>query len=108
MNNPSFQKFVGLVAPGGAVIIDSSLVTCDTNVRDDIKIISVPSSEMALELGHTRGANIIMAGVIAKVSQDFTVDEGVNGMNKMFNKKGKGKFEEINTKAFKLGYDFVK
>jgi len=37
MNNPSFQKFVGLVAPGGTVVIDSSLVTCDTNVRDDIK-----------------------------------------------------------------------
>ncbi len=107
MNNPSFQKFVGIIAPGGTVIIDSSLVTCDTNVRDDIKVISVPSSEMALEIGHARGANIIMAGVVAKVSEDFTEEEGVNGMNKMFNKKGKGKYEALNTKAFELGYNFV-
>ena len=107
MNNPSFQKFVSMVKSGGTVIIDSSLVTCDTNVRDDIKVISVPSSEMALEIGHTRGANIIMAGVIAKVSEDFTEDEGVDGMNKMFNKKSKGKYEELNTKAFKLGYNFI-
>ena len=107
MNNPSFQKFVGLVAPGGTVIIDSSLVTCDTNVRDDITIVSLPSSEMALEIGHAKGANIVMAGVVAKVSGEFTEEEGLDGMNKMFSKKGKGKFEALNTKAFKLGYNYI-
>lgn len=107
MNNPSFQKFVGLVAPGGTVIIDSSLVTCDTAVRDDITIVSLPSSEMALEIGHAKGANIVMAGVVAKVSGAFTEEEGLDGMNKMFSKKGKGKFEALNTKAFKLGYNYI-
>ncbi|HKL10487.1 MAG TPA: 2-oxoacid:acceptor oxidoreductase family protein [Clostridia bacterium] len=107
MNNPSFQKFVGLVAPGGTVVIDSSLVTCDTSVRDDITIVSLPSTEMARTIGHTKGANIIMAGVIAKVSGDFTEKEGIDGMNAMFNKKGKGKFEALNTNAFKLGYNFI-
>jgi 2-oxoglutarate ferredoxin oxidoreductase subunit gamma len=62
---------------------------------------------MAHEIGHAKGANIIMAGVIAKVSGEFTEEEGVDGMNKMFNKKGKGKFEAANTKAFKLGYNFI-
>jgi 2-oxoglutarate ferredoxin oxidoreductase subunit gamma len=107
MNNPSFQKFVGLVAPGGTVVIDSSLVTCDTTGRDDITIVSLPSTEMARTIGHAKGANIIMAGVIAKVSGEFTEEEGVDGMNKMFNKKGKGKFEALNTNAFKLGYNFI-
>lgn len=107
MNNPSFQKFVGLVAPGGTVVVDSSLVTCNTDVRDDIKVVSIPSSEMALEIGHAKGANIIMSGLIAKISGEFSEAEGVNGMNDMFSKKGKGKFEEINTKAFKLGYNFI-
>ncbi|MFA9422101.1 MAG: 2-oxoacid:acceptor oxidoreductase family protein [Sedimentibacter sp.] len=107
MNNPSFQKFVGIVAPGGTVIIDSTLVTCDTNVRDDITVISIPSSEMALEIGHTKGANIIMAGLIAKVTGDFSEEEGISGMNSMFSKKGKGKYEALNTKAFQLGYNFI-
>lgn len=107
MNNPSFQKFVGIVAPGGTVIIDSTLVTCDTNVRNDIKVISIPSSEIALEIGHPKGANIIMAGLIAKVTGDFTEDDGITGMNRMFSKKGKNKFEELNTKAFKMGYNFI-
>lgn len=108
MNNPSFNKFVGIVAPGGTVIVDSSLVTCATNVRDDITIIEIPSTEMALKIGHPKGANIIMAGAIAKVSGDFTEAEGISGMNEMFRKKGKNKFEEINTKAFQLGYNYLK
>lgn len=107
MNNPSFNKFVSIVASGGIVVVDSSLVTCDTSVRDDITVIKVPSTEMAIELGHAKGANIIMAGVIAKASGDFTEEEGLNGMNEMFRKKGKSKFEAINSKAFKLGYNFA-
>lgn len=106
MNNPSFQKFVGLVAPGGTVVIDSSLVTCDTNIRDDIKIIAVPSTEMALEIGHARGANIIMAGVIARATGDISEEEGLSGMNAMFSKKGKSRYEALNTQAFRLGYNF--
>jgi len=108
MNNPSFLKFVSLVAPGGTVIIDSDMVTCGTDVREDIKVISVPSAKLAMEIGHRQGANIIMSGVIAKITGDFTEEEGIMGMNDMFRKKGKEKYEEINTKAFKLGFNYVK
>jgi 2-oxoglutarate ferredoxin oxidoreductase subunit gamma len=48
-----------------------------------------------------------MAGVIAKATGEFTEEEGIKGMNDMFRKKGKEKYEEINTKAFKLGYNFI-
>jgi 2-oxoglutarate ferredoxin oxidoreductase subunit gamma len=108
MNNPSFQKFISIVAPGGTVVVDSGLVNCDTSVRDDVTVIGVPSSEMAIKLGHPKGSNIIMVGVIAKVTGDITEEEGLNGMNEMFRKKGKSKFEEKNTEAFKAGYNFVK
>jgi 2-oxoglutarate ferredoxin oxidoreductase subunit gamma len=108
MNNPSFQKFSKIVASGGTIVVDSGLVTCDTNVRDDITVIAVPSSEMAIKLGHQKGANIIMVGVIAKVTGYISEEEGLNGMNEMFRKKGKSKFEELNTAAFKAGYNFVK
>lgn len=107
MNNPSFNKFINLLAPGGTVIVNSNMVTCDLTIRDDIRIIEVPCSTMAKELGHSKGANIIMSGVIVKVVGDFTEDEAIKGMNDMFRKKGKEKFEEINTKAFKKGYDFI-
>jgi len=83
------------------------MVTCDTNERDDVKIISVPSATLAKEIGHRQGANIIMAGVILKATGDFTEEEGIKGMNEMFRKKGKEKYEEMNVKALKLGFNFI-
>lgn len=107
MNGPSFNKYIGMVASGGTVIVDSDMVTCNLNVRDDVRIISVPSARMAMEINHRQGANIIMAGVILKVTGDFTEEEGLTGMNDMFRKKGKEKYEDINSKAFKLGFSFL-
>ncbi|MHC1719137.1 MAG: 2-oxoacid:acceptor oxidoreductase family protein [Clostridiaceae bacterium] len=107
MNNPSFQKFINIVAPGGIVVVDKDMVTCDLNVRDDVRVISVPGIELAESINHKQGANIFMAGVILKATGEFTEEEGIKGMNDMFRKKGKEKYEEINTKAFRLGFNYI-
>lgn len=107
MNNPSFEKFLPLVKAGGTIIVNSDMVDSSVNTRDDINIVEVPCLTMAKDLNHPKGANIIMAGVIVKVSEDFTKEEALNGMNDMFRKKGKEKFEEMNTKAFKAGYNYI-
>lgn len=107
MNNPSFEKFLPLVKAGGTIIVNSDMVDSSVNTRDDINIVEVPCLTMTKDLNHPKGANIIMAGVIVKVSEDFTKEEALNGMNDMFRKKGKEKFEEMNTKAFKAGYNYI-
>jgi len=99
--------FIKTAAPGAIVVVDSDMVTCDTAVRDDVKVLSVPSLALAKEIGHKQGANIVMAGAILKATGDFTEEEGIKGMNDMFKKKGKEKYEEINTKAFKLGFNYI-
>ena len=43
MNNPSFEKFIGTVAPGGFAVIDSSLITAKCQ-RDDITCRVLPTS----------------------------------------------------------------
>ncbi|MEL7649972.1 MAG: 2-oxoacid:acceptor oxidoreductase family protein [Sedimentibacter sp.] len=106
MNTPSYNKFLPFVKPGGTVIINSDMVVKE-KVRDDVNFIEVPCLSMAKELNHPQGANIIMAGIIVKISGDFTEEEGFSGMNDMFKKKGKEKYEELNTKAFKKGYSFI-
>ena len=102
MNTPSFKKFVTMVKPGGTI-----LVNADTNVRDDIKVVSVHCNQIADEVGHPKGANIVMIGAITKLLGDFTHDEGRDGMNDMFRKKGKSKFEAKNSAAFEAGYNAV-
>lgn len=107
MNNPSFQMFIGSVKPGGIVLVNSDLVTCELNVRNDVSVHRVACSTIAQEIGQPRGANIIMAGSIVKLTGDFTLEEGIQGMNDMFRKKGKQKFENGNMKAFESGYTAV-
>lgn len=106
MNVPAFKQFIPLVKSGGTIVINSDMIDGALNTRDDIKVIEVPCMTMAQEIDHPKGANIIMAGVIVRESGDFTEEESLNGMNDMFRKKGKEKFEEANTKALKLGYSF--
>ena len=105
MNIPSFQKFINLVRPGGVVVVNSDTVTCDVHLRKDVRIVKVPCSTMAKQIGNEKSANIIMTGVILKLLGDFSKEEAIECMNDMFRKKGKTKFEEKNTEAFKLGFE---
>lgn len=107
MNTPSFKKFVTMVKPGGTILVNADMMTEDTNVRDDIKVVSVHCNQIADEVGHPKGANIVMIGAITKLLGDFTHDEGRDGMNDMFRKKGKSKFEAKNSAAFEAGYNAV-
>lgn len=107
MNTPSFNKFLPLVKPGGIVVVNTDMIDPTINSRDDIRIIEVPCITIAKKLNHALGANIIMAGVIIKETGDFTEEEALNGMNDMFRKKGKEKYEALNSDALKAGYNFI-
>ncbi|MDO4786802.1 MAG: 2-oxoacid:acceptor oxidoreductase family protein [Fretibacterium sp.] len=103
MNDPSLQKFLGIVAPGGVVLI-SELVTPCPSPREDVRIVQVPCMRLADEIGHTKGANIVMVGAIIRLMGDFTREQGLSGMNKMFEAKGKDKYSALNARAFEAGY----
>ena len=107
MNTPSFKKFVTMVKPGGTILVNADMMTEDTKFRDVIKVVSVHCNQIADEVGHPKGANIVMIGAITKLLGDFTHDEGRDGMNDMFRKKGKSKFEAKNSAAFEAGYNAV-
>ena len=107
MNTPSFNKFVGMVKPGGTILVNADMMTGDTHVRDDIQVVKVHCNQLADEVKNPKGANIVMIGAITKILGDFSHDEGINGMNDMFRKKGKSKFEEKNMAAFEKGYAAV-
>ncbi len=107
MNDPSFKKFEPLVRDGGIVLYNSDMVLADFAPRAGIRYIPVACNTIADELQNPKGANIVMIGAITKLLGDFTHDKGVEGMNDMFRKKGKSKFEAANTAAFEKGYEAV-
>ncbi len=106
MNEPSFVKFLPMVAPGGTVVV-SDAYTLPENIRSDVKIVLVPCFALATKLGNLRGANVIMTGAITRLLGEFSAQEAVDAMNRMFEKKGKGKFAASNSAAFQAGFDAI-
>lgn len=63
LNQPSFDKYEAVVAPGGALILNSSLIT-HTTQRTDIRVVPVPANKIADELGNGKLANIVLVGAL--------------------------------------------
>jgi 2-oxoglutarate ferredoxin oxidoreductase subunit gamma len=61
MNQPSLDKFIGDVAPGGLVITDSTMVTTPPK-RDDVTVCEVPATRLAEDAGLKGLGNVILVG----------------------------------------------
>lgn len=61
MNQPSFDKFIDVVADGGVVIVDTDMVP-DVHERVGVKVISIPATKMAEDAGLKGLANIVLVG----------------------------------------------
>ena len=67
MNRPSLDKFEKDVVPGGALIINSSLID-QKATRDDVKVYYVPANDIANELGTGKIANMVLLGAYLEIS----------------------------------------
>jgi len=84
------------------VFINSSIVK-DPIDRDDITVVSVPVTEMALEMGNPRVLNIIMLGAYIGYSNAVPEQVIYDGIHHKF--EHKPKVIPLNDKAFKTGLD---
>jgi 2-oxoglutarate ferredoxin oxidoreductase subunit gamma len=62
MNEPSLNKFLGLLKKGGLLFINSSIVKADVS-RTDLRLVKAPVTELALSMGNPKVQNILMLGV---------------------------------------------
>ncbi len=74
MNIPSLEKYEPLVASGGVLIVNSSLVDRQPT-RTDLQVVMVPANEVAEELGDRRLANLVMLGALMQRLQTFTLEQ---------------------------------
>ena len=65
MNNPSLDKYEGLVAPGGKLFLDSALIGRKVE-RNDIDVYYIPATQLAKDMGAPTLANMILLGAIVK------------------------------------------
>ena len=100
MNLPSLLKFESMIAPGGLLVINSSLVP-QKATRTDIKVVEVPANDMAIQLGNDKAANMIVLGAILRETGVVSYDTVKEEMKKMFSGR-KEKFLPMNLKALEL------
>ena len=105
MNRPSVEKFEKIIVPGGTLIFNSTLIEIDAE-RDDIRVYPVPITSLADDLGNTRVQSMVAVGAFAGVTGLFDVEEIVGLLPEFFSSKAS--LVEINEKAVRAGYDYVK
>ena len=100
MNLPSLLKFESMGAPGGLLVINSSMVPKKAK-RTDIRVLEIPANEKAQELGNDKAANMIMLGAILKETGIVKAETIYEQMEKMFSGR-KAKFLPLNKAAFEM------
>lgn len=100
LNQPSLDKFLGKLKPGGALYINSSIVN-EEIPRNDICVIKAPVSDLALQLGSAKVLNIIMLGVYIGYSKVLPPEVVWSSVEHKFS--AKPKLLPLNKKAFEEG-----
>ncbi len=104
LNKPSLEKFEGFLVSDGTLIIDSSLINKTTN-RKDIKIVKIPATQMASDMGESKLANMIIIGKLIKETGLIPMKTIVEALKGIVSSKRQNLID-INIKALELGYKF--
>ncbi len=101
MNQPSLTKFETSVAPGGLLLVNSSLIEA-TASRKDIDVHYIPAVELATESGNDRAANMVMLGAYLELTGVVQQENITKAFKKVFGSKA-AKLLPVNIRALKNG-----
>ncbi len=105
MNEPSVDKFMSKLRPGGKMFVNNSILHEDKVLREDIEVYFVDASTIASDLENKRGANIVMLGAMVKGTDLYEKDKFAESLKKYFEEKGKHNPRNID--CFTAGYEKV-
>ncbi len=106
LNRPSMEKYEPLVKPGGLLLVNESLVSLKSD-RDDIRIIYVPASDVATELGNPRMANMVLLGAFLEAT-GLVLPETVEQQLEEHLSERQRKWLEPNKKALAKGAELAR
>lgn len=104
LNQPSYDKFLPKIKTGGVLVVNSSIVQA-TPVREDIRIISIPATDIANELGRPALANMVCLGALMPKLKLINMTTLQKAMDAVVGKK-KPELYEINIQAIKKGMEW--
>lgn len=105
LNLPSLDKYEPLVKSGGLLIVNQSLAPRAVT-RQDIRVITLPASDIATELGNTRMANLVALGALVKATGLVSLETLMTQLEEHLSERQK-KWLEPNKEALRRGASFA-
>lgn len=106
MNLPSLDKFEENLEKGGVLMINSSLIDKKAT-RDDVDVYYVPANDLALEMGNTKVANMIMLGAYLAITEAVEEESVFEAFKKVFGPR-KEHLLPLNKEALQKGAEYIK
>ena len=99
-NAPSLAKFAPLVADGGVVIYDASVIA-DAPHPPFARMVPVPATQIAADLGMPMVKNIVALGALAEATQLLPLETFLTAIRQTLHRKPQ--LVELNERAFAAG-----
>jgi len=74
LNLPSFDKYEEVLAPGGTLVVNKSMVDREAK-RADIHVIFVPCNEIAEEIGDKKLLNMVAVGALLSALPEISLKD---------------------------------
>ncbi|MCK9475849.1 MAG: 2-oxoacid:acceptor oxidoreductase family protein [Candidatus Muirbacterium halophilum] len=105
LNRPSMEKFESSVKKDGVMIYNKSLIDVEPK-RSDIKAVSADITNIAIEMGNTKIANMIALGVYLGITKVVKLESIMQALKKMLPERHHDKLP-LNQKALEKGMSLV-
>ena len=102
LNQPSYEAFLGRIRPGGALVVNSSIIDTSVKRRDDIELIEVPATDLAHDLGRPALAKMVCLGALLPHLQLVDAASVSKAVQAVVGKK-KPEMFDLNMKAVQQG-----
>lgn len=105
LNQPSLEKFIHSLKTGGTLMVNSDMVDVSGVDREDIRIIRIPADSLAMEIGSSKTANVIIFAVYVAASKIIPIEKAKEIALAKLAKKPQ--FMTMNTIAFDRGVELA-
>ena len=106
MNLPSLDKYESTVEPGGTIFVDSALIGRKVE-RTDVRVVYIPATRLASEMGAQNLANMVIAGAMIKELPDAFPQEGLEEALKKVVSAKHPEMYDFNLKAMMTGLGYM-
>ena len=100
LNSASLERFLPALRKGGRLFVNSSIIK-EKITREDISVVSVPCTEISLELGNSKALNIVMLGAYVGYTRILPEDAIWQTVEQKLRKKAE--LLKLNRQAYESG-----